>query len=315
MREAQAVHIDISHHLKEIGRGAKGARDLSRTDAEQIFAAILDGAVDEFQLGALLLGMRIKGESDEELLGFKAALDACTPQLELPGGAPRLVVIPSYNGARRQPNLMPLLALLLARAGIPVLIHGRYDFATRVDPSALLSALGIARAESVGHASQLLAQQQIAFIDLAALLPGLDRLLTLRARLGLRNSGHAMVKLLDPLRAASVRIVAVTHPEYLDKMRRFLIASEATALLLRGTEGEVYANPRRTPQMESFTAGQHAIACAAAEGGAPPLAGIPDTGENAASTDLIRAMLAGRMPIPQAIQLQAEVIAGLSRAA
>lgn len=309
------TYMDATRFIKEIGRGAKGARDLLRADAEVLFGAILDGKIDELQLGALLIGMRIKGESNEELLGFKAALDARTPQISLPGNSPRLVVIPSYNGARRQPNLVPLLALLLARAGIPVLIHGRYDFETRVDPSSLMTALGIPNANSIEHAGQLLGKHRVAFIDLAQLLPKLDALLALRPRLGLRNSGHSMVKLLDPMRGASVRLVAVTHPEYLDKMRQFLLANSGRALLLRGTEGEAYANPRRRPQLESFIDGCHDIAYPAAEGGAPPLDGIPDTAENAATAALISDMLVGRVSIPQPILAQLDVITRLAQTA
>jgi anthranilate phosphoribosyltransferase len=307
------TNLDVVPFIKEIGRGVKGARDLARTDAESLFGAILDGEVDELQLGALLIGLRIKGESDEELLGFKDALDARTPQLTLQDGSPRLVVIPSYNGARRQPNLMPLLALLLARVGVPVLIHGRYDFETRIDPSAMMSELGIPKASSVEDAIYLLEQGCIAFIDLALLMPKLDNLLALRPRLGLRNSGHSMVKLLDPLRGSSVRLVAVTHPEYIDKMRSFLIASHATALLFRGTEGEAYANPRRTPQMESFVEGHNEIAYPASEGGAPPLDTIPDTNENAATAKLIIAMLEGGIPIPKPILAQFEVVCRLAQ--
>lgn len=306
--------MDATRFIREIGRGAKGARDLSRADAEALFGAILDGEIDELQLGALLIGLRIKSESDEEMLGFKAAVDARTPQIVLPNGSPRLVVIPSYNGARRQPNLVPLLALHLAHAGVPVLIHGRYDFETRIDPSELMKELGIATAKSVEQAAELLVEHRIAFMDLANLLPGLDALLALRPRLGLRNSGHSMVKLLDPLRGGSVRLVAVTHPEYLDKMRKFLAADGGRALLLRGTEGEAYANPRRRPQLESFIAGHSEIAYPAEEGGAPPLDGIPDTAENEATATLIRDMLAGRVPIPQPLLDQIDVIMRLARA-
>lgn len=304
--------MDATRLIREIGRGAKGARDLSRSDAEGLFAAMLDGEIDELQLGALLIGLRIKGESAEELLGFKAALDARTPQIFLPDGSPHLVVIPSYNGARRQPNLVPLLALMLAKSGVPVLIHGRYDFDTRVDPAEMMAALGIVRAGTVTEAAQLLAEQRIAFIDLARLVPGLDRLLALRPRLGLRNSGHSLVKLLDPLRGRSVRLVAVTHPEYLEKMHQFLLADGGRALLLRGTEGEAYANPRRRPQLETFVDGHAGIVFPATEGGAPPLAGIPDTPENAATALLIRDMLDGREPIPQPILDQIEAIGRLT---
>lgn len=304
--------MDATRYIREIGRGAKGADDLSRADAEILFGAMLDGEIDELQLGALLIGWRIKSESDDEMLGFKAALDARTPQLSLPEGSPRLVVIPSYNGARRQPNLTPLLALRLAQSGVPVLIHGRYDFETRVDPSELMATLGIPRANSVAHAAELLAEQRIAFIDLASLLPGLDALLALRPRLGVRNLSHSMVKLLDPVRGRSVRLVAVTHPEYLDKMRTFLVADGGHALLLRGTEGEVYANPRRRPQLEAFIDGSHDIAYPAEEGGTPPLEGIPVTPENAATAVLISDMLAGRVAIPQPILDQVDAVIRLA---
>lgn len=304
--------MDVTRFIREVGRGAKGARNLSRSDAEMLFGAVLDGEVDELQLGALLIGLRIKGESDEELLGFKVALDARTPQIALPVGSPHLVAIPSYNGARRQPNLVFLLALMLAKSGVPVLIHGRYDFDTRVAPSEMMAALGIVRADTVDEAAQLLAEQRITFIDLVSLVPGLDRLLALRTRLGLRNSGHSLVKLLDPARDRSVRLVAVTHPEYLEKMHRFLLADGGRALLLRGTEGEPYANPRRRPQLEVFVDGHAGIAYPAAEGGAPPLAGIPDTPENSATARLIRDMLAGVEPIPQPILDQIEVIMRLA---
>ena len=304
--------MDISPYIKEIARGAKGARDLSRAEAEVLFGAMLDGEIDELQLGALLIGLRIKGESDEELHGFKAALDARTPQLSLPDGSSRLVVISSYNGARRQPNLIPLLALRLAHAGVPVLIHGRYDFAARVAPTDLMAELGIPTANSAANAVELLAKQRIAFIGLSDLLPGLDRLLALRVRLGLRNSGHSMVKLLDPLRGRSVRLVAVTHPEYLEKMHAFLVQDGGRALLLRGTEGEAYANPRRRPQLQTFTDGLAEIAYIAEEGGAPPLAGIPDTAENAETAVLIGKMLANRMPIPKPLVDQHDVIMRLA---
>ena len=66
--------------------------------------------------------MRIKGETPEEMAGF---LDAVHERLEmLPASARPLVVLPSYNGARKLPVLTPLLALLLARNGLPVLVHG-----------------------------------------------------------------------------------------------------------------------------------------------------------------------------------------------
>jgi anthranilate phosphoribosyltransferase len=62
--------MSYAHYIKEIGRGAEGARNLSRDDACQLYAAMLDGGVPDLELGAIILGLRVKGESLDEMLGF-----------------------------------------------------------------------------------------------------------------------------------------------------------------------------------------------------------------------------------------------------
>ncbi|AKU13876.1 hypothetical protein AzCIB_3983 [Azoarcus sp. CIB] len=291
--------------IKEIGRGAKGARDLDAAQAEQLFGDMLDGKVPDLELGAIVVSLRIKSESRDELLGFKRAIDARCPQLAVPPG-PRCVVLPTYNGARRQANLMPLVALLLAREGVPVLIQGRHDFESRVSPFELLAALGI------GEAHRELAGKRIACLRLDELLPGLDRLLALRLRLGVRGSGHTMAKLVDPCIGRSVRVVAVTHPEYVERMNELLIVDGGRALLMRGTEGEAYANPRRRPAMQVFRDGVAELGWTAEEGGAPPLDGLPDAPAVEENAALIRAMLAGEVPVPQPVLDQAALLVRLA---
>ncbi|NMG33899.1 DNA-binding protein YbiB [Azoarcus sp. TTM-91] len=299
--------------IKEIARGAKGARPLDVAAAAALFGDILDGKVPDLELGAILIALRVKSESLPELLGFKQAMDVRTAQVAVPPG-PRCVVLPTYNGARRQPNLMPLVALLLAREGVPVLIQGRHDFESRVSPFELLSALGLERAADAAAASAQLAQRRLACIGVEQLLPGLDRLLALRTRFGLRGSGHIMAKLLDPARGRSVRVVAVTHPEYLERMDAFLRADPGPAMLLRGTEGEIYANPRRCPTLTVYEHGQGRVAVEGEEGGAPPLAGLPDNPSIADNVRLIQAVLAGEQPAPEPIRAQVDALAALAKA-
>ncbi len=293
--------------IKDIGRGAKGAKPLSEDVAQALFADILARKVPDLELGAIVLSMRIKSESLEELIGFKRAMDACTPQLSVPEGW-RCVVLPSYNGARRQPNLMPLLALMLKRAGVPVLIQGRHDFDARTSPFELLAELGISPQADVADASAALAAGKIACLKLDSLLPGLDALLALRPRLGVRNSGHTMAKLLDPAIGHSLRVVAVTHPEYLERMDDFLRADGGAAMLLRGTEGEVYANPRRRPTLKLYRDGALIDTLEAEPGGAPPNADVPDLPDVAGNAALIRSMIDGRVPIPAPIQAQFDML-------
>jgi anthranilate phosphoribosyltransferase len=292
--------MNYASMIKEIGRGAKGSKPLATEDAEALFGDMLDGRVPDLELGAIIIALRIKSESLDELLGFKRAIDARCARIEVPDG-PRCVVLPTYNGARRQANLMPLLALLLARENVPVLIQGRHDFETRSSPFELLAQLGIHPAEDVDAAAGQLAAGRIACLALEHLLPGLDRLLALRLRFGVRGSAHTMAKLVDPSRGRSVRVVAVTHPEYLERMHDFLLADGGRAMLLRGTEGEAFANPRRRPRMEVFRDTSAEVAWLAEEGGSPPLAGLPDVPDIDGNAALIRAMLAGEVPIPQPI--------------
>ena len=143
--------MGIGKYIKVIGRGKDGARPLTREPAADLFGQVLDGAVTDLEFCGFCLAMRIKGETLQEMAGF---LDATHQRLNLvpdsanvpsppssPASSPPsspvpgapgeraqsvshptrpVIVIPSYNGARKLPVLTPLLALLLAREGLPV---------------------------------------------------------------------------------------------------------------------------------------------------------------------------------------------------
>ena len=240
--------------IKEIGRGKNAARDLSREDAKELFSAILAGEVPDLQLGAILIALRIKGESLDELAGFMAACEASYDHIRAPTTTP--VVIPSYNGARQLPNLVPLLALLLAREGIPTLVHGVVRDRGRVTTREVFDALGIVPADSASDASAQLDERHLAFLPIDVMAPRISRVLEMRAALGVRNSAHTLVKMLQPCTGPALRIVSVTHPEYLVRMREYFTRYDAGALLLRGAEGEAVAHPRREPSIEWARGGQ-----------------------------------------------------------
>lgn len=303
--------MDYASIIKEIGRGVKGAKAMDQSVAEAVFGALLDGEIPDMEVGAILLSLRIKGEDVAELVGFKAALDRRTRFLSVPDGH-RCVILPTYNGARKQPNLMPLVALLLSRENIPVLIQGRHDFESRSSPFELLQALGIVVTTDLDAASSLLQEGGVAGLPLESLAPGLNKLLDLRRRLGVRNSGHTLAKLLDPCPGSSVRVVAVTHPPYLDILAKFLSIDRGTALLMRGTEGEAYANPRRRPRMLGFQQSKSRELCEAAE-----FDDVDWTGgscSTAANAELIERFLAGDIAIPRSIIDQVQALKALAQA-
>jgi anthranilate phosphoribosyltransferase len=288
----------IAQYIKEIGRGRDGARPLSREQAADLFGQVLDGSVSELEVGAFCLAMRIKGETAHEMAGF---LDATHARLHrLPASRRPAIVLPSYNGARKLPVLTPLLALLLAREGLPVLIHGVATESTRVFTSSVLAALGITAREG----SAPIADGTVAFVPTAQLCAGLQRLLDVRRVVGLRNPAHSLVKLMTPCEGTSLLVSSYTHPEYAQSMAATFELVGTHALLLRGTEGEPVADPRRTPRMEGFLAGQRVFLEEAQAGSLATLPELPAGTDPAATAHYIRQVLAGQASTPTPIARQ-----------
>ena len=290
--------MGISQYIKEIGRGKDGARSLSREQATDLFGQVLDGAVTDLEVGAFCLAMRINGETPTEMAGF---LDATALRTNaLPASDRPLVVLPSYNGARKLPVLTPLLALLLAREGLPVLLHGTATEAQRVFVPDVLRALGQDPLASV----RKVRSGEVVYAATELLCPGLKRLLDVRRVVGLRNPAHSLVKLMAPTTGPSLVVSSYTHPEYALSMGDTLTLIQSHALLLRGTEGEVVADPRRMPQMTAYLHGEPSVV---QEQQAGPLAAVPDlpkTIDAEATARYIEEVLAGAKPVPQPIARQ-----------
>lgn len=240
--------MELNKIIKEIGRGKNHARDIDFDTAVALYGAMLAGEVPDLELGGILIALRIKGEGEDEMRGFYQAMQAQMMQLQAPENRPMPIVIPSYNGARRQGNLTPLLALLLVRLGFPVVVHGVSDDATRITSEAVFAALGVTPVTTAELAQAKLDQGELVFITIDHLCPPMAKQLSLRWRMGVRNSAHTLAKLATPFaERAALRLSSVSHPEYVPRVAKFFSDIDAPAILLNGTEGEVYANPQRCP--------------------------------------------------------------------
>ncbi|SDC09392.1 Anthranilate phosphoribosyltransferase [Variovorax sp. CF079] len=299
--------MGISHYIKEIGRGARGARPLNREQAADLFGQVLDGTVTDLETGAFCLAMRIKGETPDEMAGF---LDATHARLaRFPATGRPLVVLPSYNGARRLPVLTPLLALLLAREGLPVLVHGAATESTRVLASNVLAALDVQPLASI----RPIANGEAVFAPTELLSPGLKRLLDVRRVVGLRNPGHSVVKLMQPTQGACVVVGSYTHPAYAESMAATFELLGMTALLSRGLEGESVADPRRTAQVDGFVRGRRVALQTQEPGTQAEVPGLPKEIDIETTADYTRRVLAGQAPVPDAIAQQVEHVLQLAQ--
>jgi anthranilate phosphoribosyltransferase len=297
--------MDYSAIIKEIGRGKEGARDISLEQARVLFGAMLDGQIPPLQLGAVLIAFRVKGESRDELRGFMLALEPRTAAIRPPHARCAPVVIPTYNGARNAPNLVPLLALGLRARGIPVLVHGVTRDPRRVATADVLAALGISACADAAEAERRLSDEGLAFVTVGALCPGLDRLLEIRWQLGVRNTAHTACKMVQPIAGGALQLLSVTHPDYLRGMHEYYTAFPANVLLMRGTEGEAVASTRRPQALEWLHGGQCETVVAAVEG-AVILPEFPAAIDAATTAAWIRSALAsGQVPDPITKQIDA----------
>ena len=296
--------MGISSYIKVIGRGREGARALNRDQAHDLMSQVLDGSVTDLEIGAFAVAMRIKGETIAELTGFfDAARERCIEvRLERPA-----VVLPSYNGSRKIPNLTALLAMLLARHEVPVLVHGPAHDPARVTSAEIFRDLGLTCAKDAGDVEAAWDRHEPAFICIDALCPPLARLLAVRAVVGLRNPGHTVAKLLGTFSGApTLRVVNYTHPEYGELLARFLETTNANAMLMRGTEGEPVADARRLQKLDVFIAGRARpnLSVSAQEGvltGAPVL---PSGNDASTTASTIQAIVSGAIPAPASLATQ-----------
>jgi anthranilate phosphoribosyltransferase len=299
--------FDVRPYLKEIARGEHGARDLSREQARTLFAAVFSGEVPDLALGALLVALRVKGETAEELAGMMDALAPHVRPMQLPARRPA-VFIPSYNGARKLANLVPLLGLLLAREGISVVVHGTAQEPTRVSTFEILAELGEPAVSTIAEAEERLERRDLAPVPVEVLSPDLGRLLAARLTIGVRNSGHTAAKLLLPRgvdAALACRLIAVTHPEFLKLMREYFTAAPANVFLMRGVEGEPIVRLHAPQPIEEIKAEGQLVTHLVGEGEAGYLLPSRDARSTAQWT---RDVLEGKIAPPAALAREVALI-------
>ncbi|BES84492.1 hypothetical protein PEC302107_22320 [Pectobacterium araliae] len=296
--------MDYTKIIKEVGRGKNHARDIDQATAYELYSAMLRGDVPDLELGGLLIAFRIKGESESEMLGFYQAMNEHVLRLNPPASFPMPIVVPSYNGARKQANLTPLLVLLLAKLGFPVVVHGVSEDPTRVTSAEILRNLGVTIAENAGQAQQELDNGSPVFIPVSVLCPAIDRQLQLRWRMGVRNSSHTLAKVATPFgESEALRVASVSHPEYVSRVGTFFNDINGRALLMHGTEGEVYANPQRCPEIHFIRQQNTKVLQLRQEISVAPAA-LPIAKDAATTARWTLQCLTGEIAIPQAIRLQ-----------
>ncbi len=234
----------FARFVQILGRGKSLTRSLNVAEAQEAMGMILAGKVLPEQVGAFLMLLRVKEESPEEIAGFvlaareAMALPSPLPQADLDWS--------SYAGKRRQLPWFLLAALLLARNGLRVFMHGTEGHtAGRVYTREVLAHLGIPVAASFDEAAAHLGQRNFAYLPLEHISPELARLIRLRPILGLRSPVHTLSRMLNPF-AAPVMLQGIFHPGYMSiHQGAALVLGQPHMAVFRGEGGEIERRPNK----------------------------------------------------------------------
>ncbi len=245
--------MTLAPYIHAMGRGPGRARSLTGAEAEEAMRVILSGQADPYAIGALLMLMRYRGETPDEIAGFTLAARATLPALPTVD-----LDWPSYAAGRTRGLPWFLLAAKqVAASGKRVLIHGWNSHqADGADVRSALTVAGIARAENLDDAARLLDRDCIAYLPLEAFAPRMLDLLRLRDVLGLRSCINTVCRMLNPAQAQAV-VQGVFHPPYLALQQAAgAILGQPQLCILKGGGGEFERNPSKPVMLWRLVDGQ-----------------------------------------------------------
>jgi anthranilate phosphoribosyltransferase len=243
----------FAQFVRALGKGKRGARNLTREEAREAMGLLLDDKVEDTQLGAFLMLLRHKEESAEEMAGFTEAVRA---RLQAPS-IPLDLDWPSYAGKKRHLPWFLLAAKALAASGVRILMHGGgAHTAGRLYTEQLLDLLQIPRCHNWVDVAQRLDQQQPAFMYLGDWMPQLQRMIDLRNTLGLRSPIHSLARILNPL-GARCGLQSIFHPGYQAVHREASQLLGDTAVVIKGEGGEIEINPDASSHLYGTAAGEN----------------------------------------------------------
>ncbi|MEX1193977.1 MAG: anthranilate phosphoribosyltransferase [Dehalococcoidia bacterium] len=225
-------------YLKAIGQGPRSGRDLTREEARDAIDLILDGGATRAQAGGFLLLQRYKGESVEELMGFCDAYRARAALIK-PKAEGLLDVGSPYDGRKKSIVVSPASAIVVAAAGVPVVMHGEKDLGPKhgVPVGDVLESLGVDVDREPAEVARSIEETGLGYMRQARFVPDVYGVRGLREEVALRTV-FATVEKVANLAGADYSIIGLAHLPYMEKM---LAAAAGNGfkrvLVVQGIEG------------------------------------------------------------------------------
>jgi len=244
----------FARFIQILGKGRNGMRSLTQQEAYEAMHMITCYDVEPEQLGAFLMLMRVKEETAEEVAGFTQALRESIPTS--PGGFQPAVDWAAYAGKKRQLPWFLLAALVLAKRGTTVFMHGMDREDERVYIPEALDALDLDVANSFADAESQLKSSGFAYLPIENLSPITAELITTRELFGLRPPLHTVARMLNPF-YAPLSVMGVFHPNFAETHQQAaLLLGQQNTMICKGEGGEFERIAERTVEIYGLNSGR-----------------------------------------------------------
>ena len=242
--------------LDALHRLANHGPSLDRGEARAVMGEVLSGKCTDAQIAALLVALRMKGETVEEIVGFAEAIRAAAAPLPIRGAeslavsgtgrdalaeespAESLVDTSGTGGdASGTFNISTATALVAAGAGVRVAKHGNRSISSKCGSADVVEALGINIQLSPERAAQCLREVGICFLYAPNLHPAMKQVQTVRRELRMRTMFNLLGPLTNPA-CASGQVVGVYSLDLVEKLAEALsMLGLHRALVVHGLDG------------------------------------------------------------------------------
>ena len=268
-------------------------RSLSQADAAAVLADIMEGRASEIQIAALLVALRTKGETVEELAGLAQAMRSFATPVQV--SRDNLLDTAGTGGGRRTFNVSTTAALIAAAAGCVVAKHGNRSATSLSGSADVLEALGARIDLDPESVARCIEEVGFGFMFAPAHHQATRHVVPVRRALAVRTIFNFLGPLTNPA-GATRQVIGVSDPDYLETMAGALaLLGTRHALLFSSEDGldelsisaathvvEVVGEERR-----SYTITPEEVSLARS-----PTEAVP-CGDPAANADTLRRIFAG----------------------
>jgi len=245
-----------------IGRISSGGT-LGPDDAGSVMRALLEGEATPAQVAGVLVGLRTRGETADEVAGMLGAVLAASTRVGLPETiAERAIDIVGTGGDNSgSVNVSTMAALVVAGAGVPVCKHGNRSASSKCGTADVLEALGARLELAPQHVARCVERTGFGFVFAPAFHPAFRHVGPVRRELGVPTVFNLLGPMANPAPVAAM-LVGVADPRRLSTMAQVLATRVSSAWVVHGHGGldELsLAGPNRVVVAQSGTLSEESL--------------------------------------------------------